>query len=77
MGIFLRLDERKCRKKFLLERNLLHPHLVETYLSPEEKEICRPYRVFMRYHSTEEHANLLRTVVEEHRIRKRIQDLKV
>ncbi|KAL8150968.1 hypothetical protein V2J09_020776 [Rumex salicifolius] len=71
-----RLEERKRRKDFILERNLLYPDPFEKSLSPEEKELCQRYRVFMRFHSKEEHEELLRTVVEEHRIRKRIQDLK-
>ncbi|KAK3033980.1 hypothetical protein RJ639_033265 [Escallonia herrerae] len=70
-----RLDERKRRKDFILERNLLHPDPFEKDLSPEEREICRRYRVFMRFHSKEEHDELLKTVVEEHRIMTRIQEL--
>lgn len=70
-----RLDERKRRKDFILERNLLHPDPFEKQLSPEEKEICNPYKVFMRFHSKEEHENLLRTLIDEHRILKRIHDL--
>lgn len=70
-----RLDERKRRKDFILERNLLYADPFEQNLTPEEKEICRRYRVFMRFHSKEEHGELLKTVIEEHRIRKRIEDL--
>ncbi|KAK3022473.1 hypothetical protein RJ639_046348 [Escallonia herrerae] len=70
-----RLDERKRRKDFILERNLLHPDPFEKDLSPEEREICRRYRVFMRFHSKEEHDELLKTVIEEHRIMTRIQEL--
>ncbi|XP_031105327.1 transcriptional adapter ADA2-like [Ipomoea triloba] len=70
-----RLDERKRRKDFILERNLLYPDPFEKDLNPEEKEICRGYRVFMRFHSKEEHEVLLRSVIEEHRILRRIQDL--
>lgn len=77
LGIFLRLDERKRRKDFILERNLLYPDPFEKQLLPEEKEICRRYRVFMRFHSKEEHENLLLSLVDEHRILKRIQDLQV
>ncbi|CAL5409366.1 unnamed protein product [Camellia sinensis] len=71
-----RLDERQRRKEFILERNLLHPNPFEKDLSPEEKELCRRYDVFMRFHSKEEHDDLLKTVVQEHRIMKRIQELK-
>ncbi|KAI3803608.1 hypothetical protein L1987_31765 [Smallanthus sonchifolius] len=70
-----RLDERKRRKDFILERNLLYADPFEQGLSPEEKEICRRYRVFMRFHKKEEHEELLKTVIEEHRIRRRIEDL--
>lgn len=75
--IFFRLDERKRRKDFILERNLLYADPFEQGLSPEEKEICRRYRVFMRFHTKEEHQELLKTVIEEHRIRRRIEDLQV
>ncbi|GFP84885.1 transcriptional adapter ada2, partial [Phtheirospermum japonicum] len=70
-----RLDERKRRKEFILERNLLYPDPFEKDLTFEEKELCRRYRVFMRFHSKEEHDELLRSVVEEQRILKRIQVL--
>ncbi|KAL6992912.1 hypothetical protein U1Q18_011030 [Sarracenia purpurea var. burkii] len=71
-----RLDERKRRKDFILERNLLHPNPFEEDLTAEEKEICRHYDIFMRFHSKEEHEELLKTVVQEHRLKKRIQELK-
>ncbi|GER56332.1 transcriptional adapter ADA2 [Striga asiatica] len=71
-----RLDERKRRKDFILERNLLqYPNQYEG-LSQEEKELCRRYDVFMRFHSKEEHEELLKTVVSEHRTLKRIRELK-
>ncbi|GAB2298980.1 Transcriptional adapter ADA2b [Dionaea muscipula] len=70
-----RLDERKRRKDFVLERNLLYPNPFEKDLSQEEKELCRRYDPFMRLHSKEQHEDLLRTVVEEHRTLKRIQEL--
>ncbi|KAH9749887.1 transcriptional adapter ADA2b [Citrus sinensis] len=71
-----RLDERKRRKDFILERNLLYPNPFEKDLSPEERELCRRYDVFMRFHSKEDHEDLLQTVISEHRTLKRIQDLK-
>ncbi|KAI5406582.1 transcriptional adapter ADA2 isoform X2 [Lathyrus oleraceus] len=70
-----RLDERKHRKNFILERNLLCPDPFEKSLSPEELKICQKYKVFMRFHSKEEHQELLKTIIEEHRLVKRIQDL--
>lgn len=72
-----RLDERKRRKEFILERNLLYPNHFEKDLSPEERALCRRYDVFMRFHSKEEHEDLLQTVISEHRTLKRIQELKV
>ncbi|KAG6695556.1 hypothetical protein I3843_09G104700 [Carya illinoinensis] len=71
-----RLDERKHRKDFILERNLLYPNSFEKDFSPEERAICRQYDVFMRFHTKEEHEDLLQTVIAEHRTRKRIQELK-
>ncbi|KAK1577343.1 hypothetical protein Q3G72_020829 [Acer saccharum] len=71
-----RLDERKHRKDFILERNLLHQNPFERDLSAEERALCRCYDVYMRFHSKEEHEELLRTVISEHRTLKRIQELK-
>ncbi|KAH0670246.1 hypothetical protein KY289_024739 [Solanum tuberosum] len=71
-----RLDERKRRKDFILERNLLQPSEFEKNLSPEEKDICRRYDAIMRFLSKEEHEELLKTVISEHRYLKRIQELK-
>ncbi|KAA8537279.1 hypothetical protein F0562_027034 [Nyssa sinensis] len=71
-----RLDERKRRKDFILERDLLQPNTFEKELSPEEKKLCRRYDVFMRFHSKVEHEDLLKTVISEHRVLKRIQELK-
>ncbi|XP_010551960.1 PREDICTED: transcriptional adapter ADA2a isoform X3 [Tarenaya hassleriana] len=70
-----RLDERKRRKNFILERNLLYPDTFEMSLSPEERQIYKRYKVFARFHSKEEHEELLKTIIEEHRILRRIQDL--
>ena len=72
-----RLDERKRRKDFILDRNLLYPNPFEKELSQEEKMQCRRLDVFMRFHSKEEHAELLRSVVSEYRMVKRLKDLKV
>lgn len=46
-------------------------------MSPEEKGICRRYDAIMRFLSKEEHEELLKAVVSEHRYLKRIQELKV
>ncbi|KAJ6863969.1 transcriptional adapter ADA2b-like [Populus alba x Populus x berolinensis] len=71
-----RLDERKRRKDFILERNLLHPSPFEKDLTPEERALCRRFDPFMRFHSKEEHEELLQAVVKEHRMLKRIEELK-
>ncbi|KAJ4704082.1 Transcriptional adapter [Melia azedarach] len=71
-----RLDERKRRKDFILERGLLHLSPFEKDLSPEERAICRRYDVFMRFLSKEEYEDLMQTVIAERRTLKRIQDLK-
>ncbi|KAF9669631.1 hypothetical protein SADUNF_Sadunf14G0127400 [Salix dunnii] len=70
-----RLDERKRRKDFILERNLFYHDAFEKNLSPGEKEIYQRYKVFMRFHTKEEHEELMKTVIEDHLIMKRIQDL--
>ncbi|KAI6704670.1 hypothetical protein NL676_007632 [Syzygium grande] len=70
-----RLDERKRRKEFILERNLLYQSPFEKSLTPEERALCRRYDVFMRFHSKEEHEDLLQTIVAEHRTLKRIKEL--
>ncbi|CAN8260105.1 unnamed protein product [Cochlearia groenlandica] len=70
-----RLDERKRRKEFVLERNLLYPDPFEMSLSAEEKKIYNNCKVFARFHSKEEHKALVEKVIEEHRTLRRIQDL--
>uniref|UniRef100_A0A0E0D6W0 Transcriptional adapter n=1 Tax=Oryza meridionalis TaxID=40149 RepID=A0A0E0D6W0_9ORYZ len=70
-----RLDERKRRKEFILERNLLFPNPSEKDLTNEDKEVYHRYKVFMRFLSKEEHEALVRSVLEERKIRRRIQEL--
>ncbi|KAI4383205.1 hypothetical protein MLD38_009072 [Melastoma candidum] len=70
-----RLDERKRRKDFIVERNLLYPDPFEKNLSSEEREIYNRFKVFMRFHSKEEHEQLLKTIIDEHRMLNRIQEL--
>lgn len=72
-----RLDERKRRKEFILERKLLFPNPLEKELSNEDKEIYHRFKVFMRFLSQEEHETLVRSVIEEKKIRRRIQELQV
>ncbi|KAF5201996.1 Transcriptional adapter [Thalictrum thalictroides] len=69
-----RIDERKRRKDFILERNLLYPDPLAKNLSPEEKKLYNQYNVYMRFHSKEEHEKLIKDVIEEHRMRKRIEE---
>ncbi|CAH2054578.1 unnamed protein product, partial [Thlaspi arvense] len=70
-----RLDERKRRKEFVLERNLLYPDQFEMSLSAEERQLYKGCKVFARFHSKEEHKELVKKVIEEHRILRRIKDL--
>lgn len=60
-----------------MERNLLNADPLEKDLSPEEREIYQRYKVYMRFHSKEEHEELIRTVIEEHGMKKKIQELQV
>lgn len=71
-----RLDERQRRKKFIIERDLLYPSELENTLSQEEKNIWRHYDAFMRFHSKQEHEELLEAIISEHRILKKIKELK-
>ncbi|XP_031492465.1 transcriptional adapter ADA2-like isoform X2 [Nymphaea colorata] len=70
-----RLDERKRRKDFILERNLLYPNPLEMELSNEDKELYQHWKVFMRFHSQEEHDALIQGLILERKIRQRIQEL--
>ena len=72
-----RLNERKRRKHFVLERELLYPDPFEKSLLPEELQICQHYKVFMRFHSKEQHQDFLKNIIEELRLVRRIQDLQV
>ncbi|XP_026451289.1 transcriptional adapter ADA2-like [Papaver somniferum] len=70
-----RIAERKRRMDFILERGLLYPDPLVKDLDPEERELYEKYKVFMRFHSKEEHDELIEVVIAEHRARKRIQEL--
>ncbi|KAJ3669481.1 hypothetical protein LUZ60_011431 [Juncus effusus] len=70
-----RLDERKRRKDFVLERNLLYPSPLELEMSSDEKELYNKYKPFMRFLSPEEHGALIKCVLGEQRTRKKIQEL--
>lgn len=60
-----------------MERNLLYPNPFEKELSIEDRELYQRYKVFMRFQSQEEHEALVRSVIEERKIRRRIQELQV
>lgn len=60
-----------------MERNLLYPNPLEKELSNEDREVYHRFKVFMRFLSQEEFDTLVKTVVEERKIRRRIQELQV
>jgi transcriptional adapter 2-alpha len=70
-----RLDQRAERKQFILERGLLFPK--EKKRSREEKEAHNALKVFSRFHSAEEHDQFVKGLVNEQRIRRRIEQLQV
>lgn len=51
--------------------------MFEKNLSAEEKDIYNRFKVFMRFHSKEQHEEFIKNLIEEHRIVQRIQDLQV
>lgn len=78
--LFLRLDERKRRKDFILERGLLNikrQQALDRKRTKEERELYNRSRVFMRYHSAEEHEALLNGLIAERKLRQRIEELQV
>ncbi|XP_057955540.1 transcriptional adapter ADA2-like isoform X2 [Malania oleifera] len=70
-----RLDERKRRKDFILERNLLYPDPFEKNLSLDGREIYQQFKVFMQFQSKEEHEAVLKSIIEEYEIGEIIEDL--
>jgi len=75
-----RLDERKRRKDFILERGLLNvkrQQALDRKSSKEEKELYNRCRVFMRYHTMEEHEALVNGLIAERKLRQRIEELQV
>lgn len=75
-----RLDERKRRKEFILERGLLNvkrQQALDRKRTKEERELYNRCRVFMRYHSMEEHEALLNGLIAERKLRQRIEELQV
>lgn len=75
-----RLDERKRRKDFILERGLLNvkrQQALDRKRTKEERELYQRARVFMRYHSMEEHEALVSGLNTERKLRQRIEELQV
>jgi len=68
-----KLDARIERKKFILERGLLERK--EKKRSKEEREVYNNMRVFARFHSAEEHEAFIQGLLNEIRLRKRIEQL--
>lgn len=74
------MDERKRRKDFILERGLLDVRKQQekdNQRSEEERRLYRQARVFLRYHSTEEHEALISGLCAEEKIRQYISYLQV
>ena len=70
-----KLDERERRKAFVIERGLLdYKRLlaVERKRPREEREIYDAFRPFARFMSPSEHEELVRGIILEQRLRKRI-----
>ncbi|KAJ7514548.1 hypothetical protein O6H91_23G049200 [Diphasiastrum complanatum] len=73
-----RIDERKRRRDFILERGLLNlkqQQAQDRKRSKEERELFQRSRIFLRYHSTEDHEALLAGLDAERKIRQRIEEL--
>ena len=68
-----KLDARAERKRFILERGLLERK--ERKRGKEEREIWNNMRVFARFHSAEEHEQFVSGLVNEARLRRRIEKL--
>merc|ERR1711865_1201710 len=70
-----KLDERAARKKFILERGLLDFKRLQAFerkRSKEEREITQQMRPLARFHSQEHHEQFVNGLIEEMRIRKKI-----
>ena len=73
-----KLDERERRKQFVIERGLLEYKrmlAVERRRPKEEREVYDALRPFARFLSSQEFEDLVRGIVLEHRLRKRIAQL--
>jgi transcriptional adapter 2-alpha len=73
-----KLDERERRKSFVIERGLLdYKRLlaIERRRPRDEREIYDAFRPFARFNTPQEHEDLVRGVILEQRLRKRIAQL--
>lgn len=68
-----KLDARAERKRFIVERGLLEHR--EKKRTKEERQIEESMRVFARFHSKEEHEAFVEGLINEMRLRNRIQQL--
>jgi len=74
-----KLDERVKRKRFVLERNLYDFKRIrarEKNLSKEEYQLLKTMRPFARFQSAEQHDKMVAGMIEELRLRRRIEQLK-
>ncbi|CEO98143.1 Transcriptional adapter [Plasmodiophora brassicae] len=67
------LDERQRRKDFILDRELLIPSGRKR--SREERDLCQKMACFARFQSKEDHAKFIQGLINENRLRKRIEQL--
>ncbi|KAL2623003.1 hypothetical protein R1flu_003208 [Riccia fluitans] len=73
-----RLVERRRRKDFIIDRGLINSKkqaALDKKRSKEEKELYLRTRVFLRYHTSEEHEELLAGLAAERNIRQRMEEL--
>lgn len=73
-----RLDERNKRKDFVVQRGLLDirkQNQLDRLRTKDEREIYNMLKPFARFHSEEEHEKLVKNIVKERNIRKRIEEL--
>ena len=73
-----KLDERERRKRFVIERDLLDykkHQSIERRRPRDERELVASMRAFARFHSAEEHEQLVNGLLASMRLRKRVQQL--
>jgi len=73
-----RLDERERRQDFVVSRGLLDYKKIQSNdrkRTREEREIVQKMRSFATYHSAADHDQLVTNMIEEMRIRKKLEQL--